>query len=293
VETTAFARTSAVVASPSSLTAEPGPDLARLHAVRPRWLTAYTAALVVLDGAAMAAATLTAKISWLGINPESLHIRSVSIPYGALTLATVPTWLVLLALAGGYDLGPFGSNAGSWTRVVRAGAQFLAVVAVAYYVLHLAMLGRGVLAGTVPLAVLLTLAARGIARLGLDQLRRRGHARRTALAVGSRPSIDRFVRQIDAHAAAGVAVVGETVIGETDAGPPGHTAVEAIDAVATTGAESLIVTGGLAQGQLRDIAWALEGTGVELLVIPTPSDIEGLRSEIRPVAGLPLLHLDS
>ncbi len=293
METTALARTSAAVASLSSRQAEPGIGPAGLHVARPRWLTAYTATLVVLDGAAMAAATLTAKISWLGINPESLHIRSISIPYGALALATVPTWLVLLALAGAYDLGPFGSSAGSWTRVVRAGAQFLAVVAVAYYILHLAMLGRGVLAGTVPLAVLLTLVARGVARLGLDLVRRRGHARRTALAVGSRPSIDRFLRQIDAHAAAGITVVGETAIGEVDAGPPGNTAVAVVDALAATGAETLIVTGGLAQGQLRDIAWALEGTGVELLVIPTPSDIEGLRSEIRPVAGLPLLHLDS
>ena len=64
------------------------------------------------------------------------------------------------------------------------------------------------------------------------------------------------------------------------------------DALARTGAETLIVTGGLAQGQLRDIAWMLQGSGIELMVIPTPGDIEGLRTEIRPVAGLPLLYLD-
>jgi hypothetical protein len=64
------------------------------------------------------------------------------------------------------------------------------------------------------------------------------------------------------------------------------------DALARTRAETLIVTGGLAPGQLRDIAWTLEGTGVQLLVTPTPAELEGLRSEIRPVAGLPLLYLD-
>ena len=96
----------------------------------------------------MAAATLTAKISWLGINPESFHIRSFSIPYGALALLTVPTWIVMLALAGAYDLGPVRHQpARSWVQVVRAGAQLLAVVAVAYYILHLEMLGRGVLVG--------------------------------------------------------------------------------------------------------------------------------------------------
>ena len=64
----------------------------------------------MLDATAMGAATLTAKISWLGINPESFHIRSSSIPYGALALLTVPTWVVLLALAGAYDLGPFADE---------------------------------------------------------------------------------------------------------------------------------------------------------------------------------------
>ena len=64
------------------------------------------------------------------------------------------------------------------------------------------------------------------------------------------------------------------------------------DALARTGAETLIVTGGLAQGQLRDIAWMLQGTGVELMVIPSPADIEGRNTEIRPVGGLPLLYLD-
>ena len=64
---------------------------------------------------------------------------------------TFSTWApkaiaTIRALADAYDVGPFGTTNGLWTRVVRAGAQLLAVVAVAYYVLHLALVGRGVLA---------------------------------------------------------------------------------------------------------------------------------------------------
>ena len=350
--------------------------LSHLHVARPRWLTTYTAVLVVLDGTAMAAATLTAKISWIGIDPEPLLVRSFSIPYTALTLATVPTWLVLLALAGAYDLGPFASDTDDWTRVIRAGAQLLAVIAVSYYIVHLALLGRGVLAGTVPLAVILTIGGRTLAQLGLGELRRRGRARRTALVIGSQGSVDGFMRHVESRPTAGVTVVGTSIIGDDVAGaegsnpptrataPPdvahhdrrgpgtndsdrngsgangsgtsssgtigsgtngsgagdtgandadpepdaaaGYAAratgadvagvqphpLVVSDALARTGAETLIVTGGLAQGQLRDIAWMLQGTGIELMVIPTPGDIEGLRTEIRPVAGLPLLYLD-
>ncbi len=351
MDTTALARSVAADAT----TAGPARGaVADLRVARPRWLTTYTAVLVVLDGTAMAAATLTAKISWLGINPDELHIRSFSIPYAAMIMATVPAWLVILALAGAYDLGPFGVSRGVWTHIVRAGAQLLAVVAVAYYILHLATLGRGVLAGLIPLAVALTLAGRALAGTALDELRRRGHARRSALVVGSRASVDAFVHQVETHPASGLTIVATSVIdhegddtsrrdatpgdgarngeatessgradgaaghasngtgggnghngvadGSGTEAPAGPAAVSGpawqpppllvSDALARTRAETLIVTGGLAHGQLRDIAWTLEGTGVELLVTHTPADIEGLRSEIRPVAGLPLLYLD-
>jgi len=335
VETTALARSASVEDALSSRASSPS-ALPDLQVSRPRWLIAYTAVLVMLDGAAMAAATLTAKISWIGIDPEPLYVRSYSIPYTALTLATVPTWLVLLALVGAYDLGPFASNSDDWSRVIRAGAQLLAVIAVAYYIVHLALLGRGVLAGTVPLAVILTLGGRTLAQLALGELRRRGHARRTALVIGSQGSVDTFVRHLESRPTAGVTVVGVSVIGDDTppveaAGQPSgddrgsvpngaaanggddrDAAPEAAgravsngaragmhphplvvsDALARAGAETLIVTGGLAQGQLRDIAWMLQGTGIELMVIPTPGDIEGLSTEIRPVAGLPLLYLD-
>jgi hypothetical protein len=308
-----------------------------LHVLRPTWLSAYTGLLVVLDATAMGAATLTAKISWLGINPESFHIRSVSIPYGALALLTVPTWVVLLGLAGAYDLGPFATSPRSWIQVVRAGAQLLAVIAVSYYILHLETLGRGVLVGLVPLAVALTFGARAGARLGLDQLRRRGRARRTALVVGTQRGVDGFVQQVDARPASGVAVVGLSILGTeatgaapsaapangNGAGPSNRNRTPSASgnggndtaasnptptdqatsgasdrrsplaaALARTGAESVIITGGLAQGELRDIAWMLEGTGVALLVTRAPADLQELPSVMRPVAGLPLLYLD-
>lgn len=294
METTAPARGIA-----ADVPVRPAPPVAPVPApqrvARPRWLTAFTAALVALDGAAMAAATLTATISWLGIDHEPLLIRGISVPYGALVLATVPTWLVLLALAGAYDLGPFGSDRSEWTHIVRAGALLLAVIAVAYYMVHLAMLGRGVLAGTVPLAVGLTLIGRVVAHAVLRALRRRGAARRTALAIGSQPGLGALAHRLEADPTAGVRIVDVVDVADMSAvgDGPARLRPEAVaGALAATRAETLIVTGGLAQGELRDIAWMLQGTGVALLVTPTPADMEGLRSEIRPIAGLPLLHLD-
>lgn len=248
----------------------------------------YTAALVALDALAMAVATFTAKISSLGLDAEDLPIRSFRVPYNLLVLVTVPTWLALLALAGAYDLGPFRTKRGVWKRIVRAGAQLLAVIAVAYYILHLAMLGRAVLAATVPLAVAFTLAVRAVAGAGLDALRRRGRARRTALVVGPGPGVETFVSQISSRPDSGVAVVDTVVLGDGAQVDP----LVVSDALTRNGAETLIITAGTAPGQLRDIAWALEGTGVDLLVTLAPAAMDGFTAEVRPVAGLPLLHVE-
>jgi exopolysaccharide biosynthesis polyprenyl glycosylphosphotransferase len=43
---------------------------------------------------------------------------------------------------------------------------------------------------------------------------------------------------------------------------------------------------------LRHLSWELEGTGVDLVVAPALTDVAGPRINIRPVAGLPLLHVD-
>ena len=307
-----------------------------LHVPRPAWLTGYTGLLVVLDATAMAAATLTAKISWLGINPESFHIRSFSIPYGALALLTVPTWVVLLALAGAYDLGPFATSPRSWIQVVRAGAQLLAVVAVSYYILHLEMLGRGVLVGLVPLAVALTFGARAgraprarpapAARAGpAHGPRRRDAARRrrvrppgrrpARVGRGHRRALDPRQRgdrrrcrgrtdERERHRTAERQRDTRHPDGNGGGGDdrrrrptrrrsgPATGARPLAAALARTGAETVIITGGLAQGELRDIAWMLEGTGVALLVTPAPADLQELPSVMRPVAGLPLLYLD-
>src|SRR5262249_13209417 len=44
--------------------------------------------------------------------------------------------------------------------------------------------------------------------------------------------------------------------------------------------------------RLREPAWALEKTGTDLGVAPALLDVAGPRTTIRPVAGLPLLHMD-
>ena len=45
--------------------------------------------------------------------------------------------------------------------------------------------------------------------------------------------------------------------------------------------------------EVRRLGWALEASGTELIVAPALTDIAGPRMHTRPVAGLPLIHVES
>src|SRR5690606_321891 len=75
------------------------------------------------------------------------------------------------------------------------------------------------------------------------------------------------------------------VIGGPDDIPAAVTALDA-DTVAVTTSRFF------GPHDLRRLSWSLEGTGVDVIVAPALTDVAGPRIHIRPVAGLPLLHLE-
>ena len=66
------------------------------------------------------------------------------------------------------------------------------------------------------------------------------------------------------------------------------------DLIKAYGADAVAVTGSDAtrHNYLRELSWALEGAGVELLVHPGLIEVAGPRMHIRPYVGLPLLHVE-
>ena len=66
------------------------------------------------------------------------------------------------------------------------------------------------------------------------------------------------------------------------------------DAVRRLGADTIAVLTcpEIDGARLRELAWDLEKTGTDLCVAPALLDVAGPRTTIRPVAGLPVLHVD-
>ena len=60
------------------------------------------------------------------------------------------------------------------------------------------------------------------------------------------------------------------------------------------GADTVLVARGAysSSSELRQIAWDLGDSDIDLVVVPSLTDIAGPRIHMRPVAGLPLLHVE-
>jgi exopolysaccharide biosynthesis polyprenyl glycosylphosphotransferase len=69
---------------------------------------------------------------------------------------------------------------------------------------------------------------------------------------------------------------------------------QVMQAVEEANADTVAVASGpgMSPAVLRRLSWEIEGTGIGLVVAPALLDVAGPRISVRPVAGLPLLHVE-
>jgi exopolysaccharide biosynthesis polyprenyl glycosylphosphotransferase len=154
---------------------------------------------------------------------------------------------------------------------------------------------------TVGLAVVLTGLLRQVVRKQLHRRRATGHFTHRVVVAGSVPTVTDLVRHFRRAPFAGFSVVAVCVPGVddelvVDGEPvPAPAAPDAVlDALVTADADTLAVADPTTfpGPALRALAWDLEGSGVDLIVAPAVTEIAGPRIAVRPVAGIPLLHVE-
>ena len=208
-------------------------------------------------------------------------------------------WIAVLIAQGAYSVRDFGSGPEEFRRVFLASVITSGITGMGCYLLQLP-LSRGFvvlafLAGTPMLVV-----ERYFARKVLHRLRRRGHLVRRVVAVGGPSGVGEIVSVLERERHSGYQVVGACVPegivsgGDAFAVPVLGSTSDARSLCEQVGADAVLVArGGYASsGELRRIAWDLEGSQIELIVVPSLTDVAGPRIVMRPVAGLPLLHVD-
>jgi exopolysaccharide biosynthesis polyprenyl glycosylphosphotransferase len=269
------------------------PALPRVR--RLRWLSTYRILLVLVDAIALVGAGLLALDIRFGFGPADL--RGVS--YTAVTGCLIALWLGAIALSGGYASRFVGTGSEEFKRVFNAAVRLVALLAVVAFSWKLPV-ARGYVAVVLPSGAVFVLVGRYAMRKSLHGLRKRGYCLHRVVVLGSAQDVRELGTQLKREPYTGFRLVGACLNGEAKryvsvAGVPVLGTVDnVLDVLKAVGADTLAVTPGphITSTELRRLAWQLEGSGVGLVVAPALTDVAGPRISIRPVAGLPLLHVD-
>ncbi len=256
------------------------------------WTSAYRRRAVVADFSCAVAAGLLA----YEIRFDAQAYQSGV--YLAFTVLLPVLWTASVALAGGYDPRFIGVGSDEFRRILNAAVSLTAVVAIASYVVKFEF-ARGYVVIALPCATVLDLVARHGLRKRLHRLRSRGACLRRVVAVGHAPAVADLVGELRRSTYHGLSVVGACLAGRTTrdeiAGVPVLGGLGNVtSAVGWIRADTVAVLACPEMNgiRLRELAWDLEKTGTDMYVAAALLDVAGPRTTIRPVAGLPLLHVD-
>lgn len=213
-------------------------------------------------------------------------------------------WLTLLNIHHSRSPRIIGSGAEEYRRVWAGTLTTFAGIAILSVLLKLPI-DRAYLLIALPAGTVALLTLRWLARRALTRFRQGdGRCITKVLAVGSASAVRELTECLLREPTSGYKVVGACIPGSTAGSSLTVAGAEAITvfgdesdvvvAVTATGSHAVAVaaTDRLHGHGIRNLSWELEKLNVDLLVAPGVVDVAGPRLHIRPVAGLPLIHID-
>jgi exopolysaccharide biosynthesis polyprenyl glycosylphosphotransferase len=260
---------------------------------RPRWdwEASYVRGLLISDTLVGLAAGATAFFGRFG-QTVTFYNRE----YLFLSLAMPLALVAALALNRAYERRFLFVGTDEYQRVIRAGIALTASSAMVAYALDFP-LARGYMLIALPFAAVGAVVGRFLLRKRLHRRRDRGSCLKRVIVVGHELAVIHITRQLRRERYHGFEVVGACL-------PPGHhddvglpvygTFDDVAVAVNAAAADTVIVLScpELDGHTLRRLAWQLERDDIELVVASSLIDVAGDRTTIRPVDGLPMLHVD-
>ncbi|MDN4174537.1 sugar transferase [Nocardioides sp. SOB77] len=256
------------------------------------------AATFTLDAALIAGAVLLAVVGRksFGIFPSPADVSERLGTFGPLM---VLGWIGTLALSGAYSDSVFGAGTDEYKRVFNGSMVAAALVGVGCFFADYP-LSRGFYFLAFAIGIPGLLLGRALVRSALHQARRRGSLLHRVLIAGSPAHVDEIAAVLRRERWLGYRVVGALTPAhyleeETRSGIPVLGNSDDITSVVLeSGADVVFIAGGAlgSATQMRRLAWDLEHERVQVVVAPSVTDVSGERVRVRPVGGLPLMHID-
>ena len=269
------------------------------------WRRRYAKRLWISDLLVLVWVVFGAQIVWFDTGAAELAIARGAvggeISYWTFSAVLVIVWMLALGFADTRDHRVIGAGPAEYARVMRASITLFGVIAIVAFLTQTEV-ARGFLLISLPSGILVLLLERWVWRQWLISHRKHGAYAARVLLVGSAQSVRHIADELARTPSAGYLVVGACVPGTpvgttlpgTDIPVSGSTA-SVPAALAATGADTVIVTSTdeLPADRVKEISWHLEAGRQHLVIAPGIADIAGPRISARPVAGLPLIHVET
>jgi exopolysaccharide biosynthesis polyprenyl glycosylphosphotransferase len=268
-------------------------------AERQRWSSRYVATIVVGDALCALVGGLFGLLGRFG--GESGGLTGAGPEQALAVVAALPfAWVLAMFVGRAYEPRYLGVGADEFRRVTTASVWVVAAFGTTSWALQWDV-ARGFVVVALPAAAVLTLLQRYARRRVLHRERSKGKFQQATLVVGHRSGVAALHELVDASRYHGLNIVGCCVPASTgpadrnfDGLPVLGSLEDVIDVVRRHRIDTVAVLPSpeLEGPALRRLGWELEQTEAELLLAPAVTEFAGPRVAIRPVAGLPLLHVE-
>lgn len=284
---------------------EPHPFAATSSARGDRWRQRYRRNLIVTDLAALVWVVYGTQLAWFGMGNAAIDARLNSsitdLSYWTFSALLVVAWMWALSFVDSRSDRVVGTGSQEYVRVADASFRLFGTIAIIAFLTKIDV-ARGYLLISLPAGILVLIFTRWLWRRWLIVQRSRGKYSANVLLVGSTASVALLAREFARTPSAGYRVVGACVpsgkvadtIPGTDIPVMGHVG-DITRALEATGADTVAVTSAdeLPADKVKQISWSLEAGRQHLVLAPSITDIAGPRLHTRPVAGLPLIHVET
>ncbi|GAA4378999.1 sugar transferase [Agromyces bauzanensis] len=269
-----------------------------------RWQRGFAIRLFMTDLLAVVVAVFGSQVLRFGTRVVELDIPRTKavefeITYTALSVVVIVAWMLALEFFATRDHKVIGSGSVEYRRIADATLRVFGLFAIVAFLTQ-SLVGRGYLLIALPAGLVLLLVSRWAWRQWLNGKRAEGEYLYRALLMGDRMKSQHVAQQIKRDGASGIHIVGAiTEHGTTSQDlSPGIPVVagyaDALDAIDRAGVDTVILTGAdtIEPRDMRQLGWDLESRSMSLIVAPALTDVAGPRIHARPVAGLPLIHVE-
>lgn len=269
---------------------------------RSTWQRRYAAKLRVSDFLVVSAAVCLAHVVRFGESLTAPGYGQYFLP--AFSILFAVAWLTALSAFRTRSLRIAGTGVEEYRRVVTASFYTFGLIAIVT-LLFKADIARGYLAVALPVGTIGLVMTRWAWHSTLGKKRTGGAYQTAVLAFGEAGAVTDLANELTRSPGDGYRVVGVGIPGYGS--PRGELLpldgmdvpimggeANMLDAIRTCGADTVAIAGTESLGVrgIRRLIWELEPMGVDLVVSTGVMDVALSRLVMRPIAGLPLLHIE-